>query len=256
MSFGDPNNTFIVIVMTVVGIIGLAVFVLVELRVEHPMMDLRLFRGRIYAVGNTTNLLNGLCIGAATFLLIFYFQGPCGMNALTAGILLIPSGLPMMIVGPLSGRWSDIYGPKLLTIGGLALTSVALAGLAFIDSGTPLWQVAVLMVIMGTGGGLFVSPNASSVMTSVPPERRGTASGTRMMLRNTGTMFSLAVAFPLVLAGMSAEDMQSIFFGEGTVSEAALALFESGLSEAFLIFAAISVLSVIVAIMNSGKKAA
>ncbi|MCL2031671.1 MAG: MFS transporter [Methanomassiliicoccaceae archaeon] len=254
VSFGDPDLMFTAYAMAVIGIIGMAAFILVELRAAYPMMDLRLFRRRKYAVGNFNNLLNGLCIGAATFLLIFYFQGPCGKDALTAGLLLIPCGLPMMIVGPLSGKWSDTYGPKLLTIGGLALTTVALAGLAFIDNGTPLWQVAVLMVIMGVGGGLFASPNASSVMTSIPSERRGTASGTRMMLRNTGTMFSLAVAFPLVLAGLSQEDMQSIFFGGGTVSDAASAMFENGLSEAFIIFAAVSVVSVIVAMMDSGKK--
>ena len=256
VSFGDPDLMFTAYVMAVIGVIGIAAFLLVEMRAAYPMMDLRLFRIRMYAVGNFVNLLNGLCIGAATFLLIFYFQGPCGMDALTAGLLLIPSGLPMMIMGPLSGKWSDRYGPKLLTIGGLAMTTISLAGLAFINNNTPLWEVAVLMVIIGIGGGLFASPNASSVMTSIPSERRGTASGTRMMLRNTGTMFSLAVAFPLVLAGLSPEDMQSIFFGGGTVSDAALAMFEHGLSEAFLIFAAISVASVIVAMMNLSKKSA
>ncbi|MCL2148190.1 MAG: MFS transporter [Methanomassiliicoccaceae archaeon] len=254
VSFGDPGLMFTAYATAAVGAAGMAAFLIIESHAAYPMMDLRLFRNRTYAVGNLVNLLNGLCMGAATFLLIFYFQGPCGMDALTAGLLLIPSGLPMMIVGPLSGKWSDAYGPRSLTLAGLALTTAALAGLAFIDSGTPLWEVAALMVLIGVGGGLFASPNASSVMTSVPPGHRGTASGTRMMLRNTGTMFSLAVAFPLVLAGLSPEDMQSIFFGGGTVSDAALAMFEHGLSEAFLVFTAISVASVAVALMSYSRR--
>jgi len=258
MSFGDPDMMFTVYVMSLIGIIGIAAFIFVELHAAHPMMDLHLFRERNYAVGNFTNLLNGLCIGAATFLLIFYFQGPCGMDALTAGLMLIPSGLPMMIVGPLSGRLSDKYGPKLLTAAGLALTTISLAGLAFINKDTSLLLVCVLMAIMGIGGGMFMSPNASSVMGSVPPERRGIASGARIMLRNTGTMFSLAIAFPLVLAGLSPDDMYHIFLGEGagTISDAAIAMLESGLSEAFAIFAIISAVSVIVALMKTGKKAA
>ena len=257
MSFGDPDMMFTVYVMSLIGIIGIAAFIFVELHAAYPMMDLHLFRDRNYAVGNSTNLLNGLCIGAATFLLIFYFQGPCGMDALTAGLMLVPSGLPMMIVGPLSGRLSDKYGPKLLTVGGLALATVSLAGLAFINKDSSLWLVGVLMAIMGIGGGMFMSPNASSVMGCVPPDRRGIASGARIMLRNTGTMFSLAIAFPLVLSGLSPDDMYHIFLGEGAelISDAAIAMLESGLSEAFAIFAVISAASVIVALMKTSKKA-
>ena len=257
ISFGDPDMMPIVYIMSAIGAVGLAAFLFTELRSEYPMMDLRLFRERNYAVGNLTNLLNGLCIGAATFLLIFYFQGPCGKDALTAGLLLIPSGLPMMIMGPLSGRWSDKHGPKMLTAGGLALTTVSLAGLAFVNADTSLWLVGVLMAVMGVGGGMFMSPNASSVMAAVSPERRGIASGARIMLRNTGTMFSLAIAFPLVLSGLSPEDMMHIFLGEGTelVSHEAIAALVSGLQEAFLIFAIISAVSVAVALMKPGRKA-
>jgi MFS family permease len=195
-------------------------------------------------------------MGAATFLLIFYFQGPCGKDALTAGLLLIPSGVPMMIVGPLSGRYSDKYGPKLLTVGGLIMTTIALVGLAFIDQSTSLWLIGVLMVIMGIGGGMFASPNASSVMNAVPSDRRGIASGARIMLRNTGTMFSLAIAFPLVLAGLSSEDMMHIFFGENVeeVGKEAIEMLVHGLQEAFLIFAAVCAVSVVVALFVTGRK--
>ncbi|MCL2333721.1 MFS transporter [Candidatus Methanoplasma termitum] len=261
MSLGDAAPMFTVYVLTVIGVIFLALFIMIERKVRYPMMDLSLFRIRRYAVGNASNLLNGLCIGAATFLLIFYFQGPLGKDALTAGLLLIPSGVPMMIIGPLSGRWSDKYGPRLLTVVGLTLTTISLIGLAFIDAGTPLWWIIVLMVIMGCGGGLFMSPNASSVMTSIPSERRGTASGTRMMLRNTGNMFSLAIAFPIVLAGLSQSVMMYIFLGpdagipvDPSDLLAGLASFQSGLQLAFVIFAVISAISVFVALLNSDKK--
>ncbi len=256
MSFGDPDMMFTVYIMSAIGLVGLAAFIFIQLRVAHPMMDLRLFKNRNYAVGNLTNLMNGLCIGAAMFLLIFYFQGPGGRDALTAGLLLIPSGLPMMIIGPISGKWSDMYGPKMLTAAGLALTTIALIGLAFIDVNTPLWQLVVLMIILGSGGGLFMSPNASSVMTSVPTERRGIASGARIMLRNTGTMFSLAIAFPLVLTGLNPDDMYHIFLGEGVESVGAEAILSlvNGLQDAFAIFAVISAASIPIALMMTNKK--
>jgi EmrB/QacA subfamily drug resistance transporter len=255
MSFGDPSMMFTVYIMLIIGIVGILAFIFVELRASYPMMDLRLFKIRDYAVGNFTNLLNGLCMGAATFLLIFYFQGPCGKDALTAGLLLIPSGVPMMIVGPLSGRFSDKYGPKLLTVGGLVMTTLALIGLAFIDQHTSLLWICVLMVVMGVGGGMFASPNASSVMNAVPPERRGIASGARIMLRNTGTMFSMAIAFPLVLMGLNSEDMMHIFFGENVdqVGSEAIQTLVNGLQEAFAIFAVICAISVVVALLKKGK---
>ena len=256
-SFGDPDLMYIVYIMAAIGIIGIAAFLFIELRIaEHPMMDLRLFRNRSYAVGNFTNLLNGLYIGAATFLLIFYFQGPCHKTALQAGIILIASGLPIMIVGPLSGRLSDKIGPKFLIVGGLAMGMIALAGFAFVGADTPIWYMVIFMVCMGIGGGMFMSPNASSVMTSVPPERRGIASGTRIMLRNTGSMFSLAIAFPLVLTGLDFNDMVNIFLGEGTVSEAAITKLLSGLGEAFTLFAIIAALAVCVALLKPGKNKA
>ena len=74
-----------------------------------------------------------------------------------------------------------------------------------------------------------------------------------MMLPNTGTIFSLAVAFPLVLAGMCPEDMQSMFFGSGIVSNAALAMLEHGLNGAFLVFKA---MSVAVAVMSHSRRPA
>jgi len=230
----------------VIGVVGMVAFLFVERRARSPMMDLGLFRSREYAVGNFTNMLNGLCRGAALFLLIFFLQGPYGEDPLTAGLSLIPFGVTFIVVGPLSGRASDRYGPRTLTILGLVLTAVALLGLAFIDHTTPYWWLVLFMVMMGVGGGLYSSPNSSSVMNAVPPECRGTAAGTRMMLMNTGQMFSLALAFPLVLSGISTADMMKLFLYGGGISPQALVIFESGLHTTFLLFFAIALVAVVV----------
>ncbi len=241
----------VVYILIAIGGIGIAAFLLMSLRAQAPMIDLRLFRNRDYAVGNLTNLLNGLCRGASLFLLIFFLQGPFGQDPLTAGLSLIPFGISFMIFGPLAGHWSDQIGPRLLTILGLVLSALGLLGLAFIDHNTPFWVLAVLMLINGIGGGLFNSPNSSTIMKSVPPERRGMAASTRVMLANVGSMFSLAIALPMVLSNIPEEDMMRLFLYGGGISSNAMAIFEHGLHAAFLLFFVVAVAAVIVGLFRS-----
>jgi len=220
-----------------------------QTKARHPMMDLTLFRNRDFALGNLCMFLNSLSRGAVLFLMVFFLQGPYGMDPLTAGLSLIPFGLSFVIVGPLSGRASDRAGPWGFILAGLIISALGLVGLALIDHSTPFWVLAALMAMAGIGGGLFASPNSSMVMRTVRPEKRGIASGTRSMLVNIGSMFSLALAFPIVLAGLSEEDVMVIFLyggdnGGPAITGAALALFESGLRTAFLVFLAISALAV------------
>jgi len=243
-----------VYVLFIVGAIGIIAFLYIQTRAKHPMMDLTLFHNKVFALGNTTFFLNSLCRGAVLFLLIFFLQGPYGQDPLTAGISLIPFGITFIIVGPLSGKGSDRYGPRLFTIIGLVMSSISLLGFAFVDHTTPFWFIGVLMVLMGIGGGLFSSPNSSTVMNTVRPEKRGIASGTRTMLGNVGSMFSLALAFPLVLSNISSADLAKLFIVGGGLGSAALQTFESGLHTAFLLFFCMSVVAVLISIYRPKQR--
>ena len=97
-----PQPVIIAILTT--GIVGLALFVAIEPRIKVPLIQLRLFRNRLFALANLSGLLNGIARGAVLFLLIFFLQGPYGKDPLTAGLMLTPFGAAFMIVGPLSGR--------------------------------------------------------------------------------------------------------------------------------------------------------
>jgi MFS family permease len=125
------------------------------------------------------------------------------------------------------------------------VTAIALLGMATIVAATPHWLIAVWMAIMGIGSGLFNSPNTRAVMNTVPPERRGIAAGIRIMLTNTGTMVSIAIAFPLVLSQIQQDLLIRVFsYGGGMAGHpAALAAFENGLHVSFLLFFVISLLA-------------
>jgi len=220
----------------------LAAFVVIERRVAQPMMDFGLFRHRLFALANLAAGLNGLARGAVLFLLTFFLQGPYGKNPLEAGILTAPFGLAFLAVGPISGFLSDRHGSRGLATAGLLVSAVGLVGLATITPTTGYAVLAVYMVLMGGGSGLFSSPNTNAIMSSVPTERRGIASATTIMLSNTGQMFSISIAFPLVLSRIPQDVMYHVFLYGGGMKDApaVLQVFQKGLHEAFLVSFAVT----------------
>ncbi|MGC8631357.1 MAG: MFS transporter [Thermoprotei archaeon] len=218
------------------SVVFFALFFFIEKRAAYPVIDFALFRDRIFSLANGANLLSGLATGAVTFLLIFFLQGPYGQTPLSAGIMMIPYGLGFLGLGPLSGRLSDKYGSRVLSAAGMAVSSLGLLLLSTIIYNTPYWELAVYMTIMGAGSGLFSSPNTNAIMSGVRPNRRGMASGIRTMLRNTGSMLSLAATFPFLISRVSLNDLMQIMIYGGGVQDKGfnLAGFEYGLHLAFL----------------------
>src|SRR5947207_656500 len=235
-----------------VGIISLIVFAVIEPRIKEPIVQLRLFRDRLFALANLSGLLNGIARGAVLFLLIFFLQGPYGKDPLTAGLLLTPFGAAFMLVGPLSGRLSDRVGSRLLAPIGLGISSLGLLGLTSIGPSTPYWVLAGYMALMGGGSGFFVSPNTNAIMSSVEPHTRGAAAGILSMLNNTGQMLSIAIVFPLALSAVPMAAMMQVFIFGGGMSQfpAALALFLHGVHLAFYVSFALSVVAMIVAALR------
>ena len=235
-----------------VGLLGLIVFVAIELRQTQPMMNLRLFESRLFAFANLSNLLNGVARGAVLFLLIFFLQGPYGQSPLLAGLMMAPFGLAFMLIGPLSGYLSDHHGARVLGTVGLVVSAVALLGLSTVTDKTPFWELAIWMAVMGGGSGFFSSPNTNVIMTAVRADQRGMAAGIRTMLANTGQMLSIAIAFPLVLSQIPQAVMMRIFVYGGGMADnpGALAAFLSGLHLAFLISAAMSVVAALASVLQ------
>src|SRR5437660_302058 len=236
----------------VVGIISLILFAVIEPRIKEPIVQLRLFRDRLFALANLSGLLNGIARGAVLFLLIFFLQGPYGKDPLTAGLLLTPFGAAFMLVRPLSGLLSDRVGSRLLTPIGLGASALGLLGLTTIGPSTPYWILAVYMALMGGGSGFFASPNTNAIMSSVEPHTRGAAAGILSMLNNTGQIFSIAIFFPLALSAVPMAAMMQVFIYGGGMSQfpAALALFLHGLHLAFYVSFGLSVVAMIVAALR------
>jgi len=235
-----------------VGILGLVLFGVIEPRIKEPIVQLHLFRHRLFTMASLSGLLNGVARGAVLFLLIFFLQGPYAQNPLAAGLMLTPFGAAFLIIGPLSGLLSDRIGSRLLAPIGLGIAALGLLGLAFVSPSTPYWLLSLYMALMGGGSGFFASPNTNAIMSSVPAQERGAASGILNMLNNTGQMLSIAIVFPLALSKVPQAAMMQVFIYGGGMGKypAALAIFMNGLQTAFLVSFAISIVAMIVAALR------
>ncbi|MEU9127606.1 MFS transporter [Kitasatospora sp. NPDC048540] len=197
------------------GLIGgtavLALFCLIERRVADPMFPLRLFRDAAFSSGNAATLLGSIARGGLQFMLIIWLQGiwlplhgyQYESTPLWAGIYMVPLTVGFLIAGPVAGHLSDKYGARLFAAGGLVVMALSFAGLLLLptDFGYPWF--AFLILLNGLGGGLFAAPNTSLIMSSVPADARGAASGMRATFQNAGMVLSIGIFFSLMVAGLA-----------------------------------------------------
>lgn len=227
-------------------------FVYLELHEDAPTLDFRLFCDRLFSFACVALLLNTLARGAILFVLIFFLQGPYGMDPLMAGLMLAPFGVVFMLTGPLAGWLSDRIGSRILATLGLLMSAGALVGIATVRSETPYWVLAGYLALEGFGSGIFGTPNTTAIMTAVPPERRGVASAVRVVLNNTGQMVAIALAFPLAISKIPTTEMIHIFVHGGGMAAAPAALhaFEAGMTHIFWLSAAILVAGALISAMR------
>ncbi|MEV7966780.1 MFS transporter [Sphaerisporangium sp. NPDC088356] len=193
------------------GILALVIFCVVETKVAEPMLDLRLMRIRSFMAGNLATLLTSISRGGLQFMLIIWLQGiwlplrgyDFEDTPLWAGIYILPLTVGFLIAGPLSGHLSDRYGSRAFATGGLMITALSFVGLVLLPVRFDYPPFALLLLACGIGMGMFSAPNTSSIMSSVPPGRRGVASGMRATFQNSGSALSIGVFFSLMVAGLS-----------------------------------------------------
>jgi EmrB/QacA subfamily drug resistance transporter len=221
---------------------GLA-FVVVELRAAHPMLDLGLFSIRAFTLGNLSLLIAFAALIMTTFLMPFFLLQGQGLPASTAGLLLTPVPLISMVVAPLSGAWSDRIGSRLPATLGLGLTALAVASLTQVGLESSPAQLVWRLLVLGIGQGLFMSPNSSAVLGSVPRNRLGTASAMLAQMRIEGQVLGIAAAGAIVAVRLASHSTRlSGLLSPGLVHREALV---ASIHDAFWVGAAVCVVGVV-----------
>ncbi len=225
-----------------ISLVTFALFLYFEPRRAEPLLDMRLFKIRLFSAGNISQLLYSLGFGSLSLIIILYFQLIRGYSALESGLLFLPLDVAFVSIGPISGKLSDRYGTRWLATLGMGVGTIGCVALAFLlNATTPLEQIEVILVILGLGVGLFSSPNISSVMGSVPPQRRGVASAVRATLFNTGNVVSISLVAYIITTVIPYQVVSGIITGGyTTLTPSESAGFLIGVGRAFIVTAIIT----------------
>src|SRR5215207_4830130 len=177
-----------------VGAVVTALFVLWEIRTPQPMLPMRFFRNRTFALTNVASLFMYFGMFGSIFLLAQFFQTVQGYSPFGSGLRVLPWTAMPIFVAPIAGALSDRVGGHRLMGVGLSLQAVGLAWLAAVSTPTtPYAELVVPFAISGIGMGLFFAPVANIVLSSVRPEEEGQASGANNAIRELGGVFGVAV---------------------------------------------------------------
>ena len=177
-----------------VGAVGLAAFVWWELRIENPMLPLRLFRNRAFAAVNVTAMLFSFGMFGSIFFLSQFLQTVQGYSPLSAGLRILPWTGMIMVLAPIVGILAERWGGKRLVVPGLILQTAGLVWLALLlTPSTPYIDMVPAFILAGTGMTLFFVPLASLVLGAVPSSLEGIASGTNSAFRELGGVLGIAV---------------------------------------------------------------
>jgi EmrB/QacA subfamily drug resistance transporter len=227
---------------TILGLFAAAalaftVFVRHELRTEEPMLDLSLFRSRIFTGGNTILVLNGFGLFGIFFFLSLYLQGIVGLSAVQGGLAFMPLAAVLIVAAPLSAKLAERFGAARVVASGMLLFGVGLYLISRADVGSDYLDVLPGLLIAALGSAL-TTPLTTAILSSVPVEQAGVASGALNTSRELAGSLGIAVMGAILAARESAS------LSHGATAQAA---FVSGYSLALVIGAAVMVAGAIIA---------
>jgi len=178
----------------VAGALFVAAFVAWELRAENPMLPMRFFRNRTFALANLASMLMSFGMFGSVFLLAQFFQSIQGYSPFGSGLRILPWTAMPMIVAPIAGALTDRIGGHRIVGAGLALQAVGLAWIAAVSTPTtPYIDLVLPFALSGIGMGMFFAPIANVVLSSVRKQEEGQASGANNAVRELGGVLGVAV---------------------------------------------------------------
>jgi EmrB/QacA subfamily drug resistance transporter len=244
-SFDDPQA----LAVGGAGIALVATFVLVELRTAEPMLDVRIFKNRLFRACNLAWLVTGFAFGSMIFVLTLELQSARGLSALEAGLIVFSMAIGVMFVAQPASRLYRVVGPQRMVALGIAVSGVTYLALARVDLGTSEWALRGLLLVRGLGFGLVLVPLQAATYATIAPAQTGRATAVYNATSQFATSLGVAVAASLLTSRLSYHGAQ---LGNPLTRGAALNAFQ----DTFLVLGLFALASTAVAIFISDREAA
>ena len=188
-----------------VGLAAAVGFVRWEIKVENPLLDIEIFRNRIFAFSSLASLISYAAAFSVSFLISLYLQYIQALSPQDAGLILVSQPILQMVFSPITGRLSDRMEPRLLASAGMVLIALGLLWFSFLQMDTPLPYVVMGLGLLGSGFALFSPPNVNATMGAVEKRYFSTASASVGTVRMIGQVLSIGVT-TLVFAAVIGDE--------------------------------------------------
>lgn len=222
--------------MLVVGILFSIIFVIIEMKTEHPLIKIEMFsKDREFTLSNLAALLNYGATFAISYLISLYLQVVMGFDSHKAGLLLICMPLVQAIFSPMMGKLSDKVRPSKLATEGMMLCVVALVIFSQISEESSLWYIILGLLVAGFGFSLFSSPNTNAIMECVDKDDYSIANSIVATMRNYGQTASMSIV----------SIVMGIYVGENQLEMVSPSVLVTTLRMIFYIFIGLCLLAVI-----------
>ncbi|PIE81310.1 MAG: MFS transporter [Chloroflexi bacterium] len=239
--FTEPR----ILILFGIALIFLPIFMWVEKRHPQPMLDLRLFQNSVFSLSLLIGSMVFIAIAGTTLLLPFYLQNMRGYAPQQVGLMMAMIPIFLGVAAPLSGSASDKYGTRRIASLGLLVVVAGYWVMSSFDTLTTLLLFALGTVPIGTGVGIFQSPNNSAVMGAVPPQRLGVASGLLGLSRTLGQTTGIAL-FGALWAGRVASSLGETPAGGATTAPISAQI--SGLQDTFMVMMVLMALALVLSV--------
>lgn len=191
----------------VLAVLLFALFIRAELRAESPMMELKFFKNKVFSAFNVCLHFNYICVYMLLFALPFYLQKVLHVGTGTSGLILTASPIVMMVMAPVSGFISDRVGSRIPVFAGSIICAAALFAMTGLTTTSTPITIFCNLAVFGLGTALFLSPANKTLMSALPEENVGMASGVIATIRDMGMVFAVCYGGLLIHSAIPAQMM-------------------------------------------------
>ncbi len=242
----------IVIATFIIGIIGVILFVLRQLKLETPVLDMRIFKSPMYSLAAVINAVLFMALMGGMILTPAYVQSVRDIDPFVSGLMMLPGAVIMALMSPITGQLFDRIGPKPLAITGLAITTVTTYLLSLLDMESSILYIVTVFSIRSLGMSLVMMPITTNGLNSLNVKLYPHGTAANNTIQQIAGAIGTAVLIAVMYAKSAAvgKDLVKEATATGTLTDALMKTLETqslleGIEMAFLVASIISFIALI-----------